>query len=171
MLRDVTNVSAHIDAYKKIGADTDAVPFGRIRRDIVLSAQEILFKLEPLVRQKGDIETKRFKNPCEELNRRLFETVQRIHELTSQYYHLMPKKGYEYVKLQPVDNKNTLQEEMSRVKNTLELEAAERLILAAQYRDRSPNASSVICQWIKSASRKNNTLLFLPNNKQNCLIA
>ena len=48
MLRDVTNVSAHIDAYKKIGADTDAVPFGRIRRDIVLSAQEILVKLEPL---------------------------------------------------------------------------------------------------------------------------
>ena len=76
MLRDVTNVSAHIDAYKKIGADIHSVPFGRIKRDVVIKSQEILGKLEPLVRQKSDIETKRYKNPCEELNRRLFETVQ-----------------------------------------------------------------------------------------------
>ncbi len=31
MLVDVTNISAYVDAYKKIGSDTDAVPFGRIK--------------------------------------------------------------------------------------------------------------------------------------------
>ena len=147
MLRDVSNVSAHIDAYKKIGADTESVPFGRIKRDVVLRAQEILVKLELLVRQKTNIETKRCQNPCEELNRRLFETVQGIHELTSEYYHLMPKKGYEYVKLQPIDSEHTLKEEIGRVKNTLEFEAAERLILAAQYRDRSMPFRSFQSVW------------------------
>ena len=49
----------------------------------------------------------------------------------------MPKRGYEYVRLEPIDSEHTLKEEMSRVKNTLEFEAAERLILAAQYRDRT----------------------------------
>ena len=71
----------------------------------------------------------------EELNRQLFETVQRIHELSSEYYHLMPKRGYEYVRLEPIDSDQTLQAEMSRVMNTLEFEAAERLILGAQYRE------------------------------------
>ena len=71
----------------------------------------------------------------EELNRQLFDTVQRIHELSSEYYHLMPKRGYEYVRLEPIDSDQTLRAEMSRVKNTLEFEAAERLILGAQYRE------------------------------------
>ena len=56
MLRDVTNVSLQIDAYKKIGADTDAVPFGRIQRDTVVRAREILDQLEPLGRQKRHLE-------------------------------------------------------------------------------------------------------------------
>ena len=47
----------------------------------------------------------------------------------------MPKRGYEYVRLEPIDSKETLLAEMSRVKNTLEFEAAERLILGAQYRE------------------------------------
>ena len=141
MFRDVTNVSLQIEAYKKIGADTDSVPFGRIKREVVTKAQEILSQLEPLGRQKRNIEHKRFSGlptggkPNEELSRQLFETVQRIHVLSSEYYHLMPKRGYEYVKLEPIDSEHTLQAEMNRVKNTLEFEAAERLILAAQYRE------------------------------------
>ena len=56
MLRDVTNVSLQIEAYKKIGADTDAVPFGRIQREAVIRAKEILEQLEPLGRQKRHLE-------------------------------------------------------------------------------------------------------------------
>ena len=138
-------MSAHIDAYKNIGADTDSVPFGRIRRDVVTEARDILGQLEPLCRAKCDIEGKRFQKPCEELSRRLFETVQRIHELTSEYYHRMPKKGFEYVRLQPIDSEHVLKEEMNRVRNTLEFELAERLILAAQFRDLySDNSNSFL---------------------------
>ena len=71
----------------------------------------------------------------EELNRQLFDAVQRIHELSSEYYHLMPKRGYENVRLEPIDSEDTLRAEMSRVRNTLEFEAAERLILGAQFRE------------------------------------
>ncbi len=51
----------------------------------------------------------------------------------------MPKKGFEYTMLAPIDYDHTLDQEMQRVDNTLELEVAERLILGAQYRKSQMN--------------------------------
>ena len=59
MLIDVANVSLYIEAYKKIGGDHEAVPFGQINRSTVEKAREILEELKPLIAKKELIETKR----------------------------------------------------------------------------------------------------------------
>ena len=46
MMGDLINVGMYIEAYKAIGSDVDAVPFGRIRRKDVERAKEILDDLE-----------------------------------------------------------------------------------------------------------------------------
>jgi hypothetical protein len=135
LLRDVTDISAHIDAYKKIGVDHDAVPFGRIDRKVVEQAKGILEKLRPLVAKKETICQKRANSKApDDLNAKLFEAVQEINDLSSEYYHLMPKMGYDFSKLLPIDQEYLLNQECSRVSNTLDFETSERLILGAQYR-------------------------------------
>ena len=59
MLVDVANVSLYMEAYKEIGGDHEAVPFGRIKRSTVEKAKDILVQLETLVKDKGTIEQKR----------------------------------------------------------------------------------------------------------------
>lgn len=51
----------------------------------------------------------------------------------------MPKKGFEYVRLPPIDNEHVHGQEMLRVLNTLEFETAERLLLGAMYRKKELN--------------------------------
>ena len=41
---------------------------------------------------------------------------------------------FEFVKLEPLDNKEKVKAEKNRVMNILEFEVAERLLLGAQYR-------------------------------------
>ena len=50
MVHDLANVSMYIEAYKKLGSDYDAVPFGRIKREVVEEAKEILDELKHLVK-------------------------------------------------------------------------------------------------------------------------
>lgn len=134
MLADVANVSYYVNEYKQLGVDHEAVPFGRIKKSVVEEAREILRQLKPLVKDKANLEQKRYRYNTEALTERLFDAVEEISRLSSEYYHLMPKRGMEYVRLQPIDNEGLLQQEVQRAEAVLELEVAERLLLAAMYR-------------------------------------
>ena len=59
MVVDIANVSLYLEAYKEIGGDHEAVPFGRIKRSTVEKAKEILIQLEGLINEKIKIERKR----------------------------------------------------------------------------------------------------------------
>lgn len=50
MVSDLANVSMYIEAYTKIGSDDEAVPFGRIKREVVEQAKDILTEIEDHVR-------------------------------------------------------------------------------------------------------------------------
>ena len=69
----------------------------------------------------------------------MFDTVDEICCLTSDYYYLMPMKGYDYVKLPILDNVFHHGSEMNRVLKTLEFEVAERLLLGAMFRKNEIN--------------------------------
>ena len=55
MMKDIANVSLYVNSYKEIGMDYEAVPFGRIKREKVLMAKNILENLRSLSKQKGTI--------------------------------------------------------------------------------------------------------------------
>ncbi len=149
MLSDIADVSAYVDEYKQIGSDTDAVPFGRIKRESLEEAKKILEKLRVLVSQRWSLEAKRKEDDSETLNKRLFDTMSKIKDLSSEYYYLMPKAGFEYTSLPTIDSKRSLQNEFGRVEHTLQLETAERLILAAQFRKEEINPLDYIYRALK----------------------
>lgn len=109
------------------------IPFGRIDRNIVLEAKSILEELKDLVQDCEAIQERRLKNNSDALQNSLFETLERVTELSSEYYFRIPKRGFEYTSLEPIDNQQILTAEMKRVTHMLGFETAERLLLAAQY--------------------------------------
>ena len=46
LLKDIANVSMYINAYKKIGVDYEAVPFGHIKKDNLYKARSLLKELK-----------------------------------------------------------------------------------------------------------------------------
>ncbi len=59
----------------------------------------------------------------------------------------MPKSGFSYTRLMPIDNSSVLQQERQRVELTLQFNVAERLLLAAMYRKRQVNPLDYIYRY------------------------
>ena len=95
MINDIADVAMYVKAYKEVGGDHEAVPFGRIKRDVVLNAKGILEELalktkqKKTLRKKTEVSNKDMTNCQQELQ----YVVEEISRLSSEYYHLLPKVG------------------------------------------------------------------------------
>ena len=55
-------------------------------------------------------------------------------KLSSEYYHLVPQKGYAYEKIKPIENTRILREQQGILHNLLEYEMITKILAGAQYR-------------------------------------
>ena len=62
-----------------------------------------------------------------------------ICRLSSEYYHLVPKSGYEYERLPPIDQKDSVEKELCHIDRLLELAVASKMLAGAQYRIKCKN--------------------------------
>ena len=109
LLYDIADVAMYIKAYKEIGGDHEALPFGRIKRDEVLKAKAALDELSRKVKQKDKLRRNmldsRQNTRCGKLvsnnvskentncKQELQDVMEEISRLSSEYYHLLPKVG------------------------------------------------------------------------------
>ena len=120
MMKDLANVSMYIEAYKKIGMDYEALPFGRIKREKVLEAKEILDKLKSLAEEKSKLTKERMNNyekiqqnpeKLNQINEKIREVAEKITELSTEYHYLMPSKGMDFVRLPILDEDDKISKE------------------------------------------------------------
>ena len=55
-------------------------------------------------------------------------------KLSSEYYHLVPQRGYAYEKIKPFENTRILREQQGILHNLLEYEMIAKILAGAQYR-------------------------------------
>ena len=60
--------------------------------------RNLLLEIKKLIDEKEAIEEKRRKNNTDALEERMFQTLQKIYSLSTEYYYWMPKKGFEFVR-------------------------------------------------------------------------
>ena len=60
--------------------------------------RNLLLEIKKLIGEKEAIEEKRRKNNTDALEERMFQTLQKIYSLSTEYYYWMPKKGFEFVR-------------------------------------------------------------------------
>ena len=105
LIKDIADVTMYFKAYKEIGVDDDAVPFGRIKKSVVLDAKKILDELEVLIKEKNQNPLGRYtmgsttkEDNSKTINRQqeLQSVMEQISRLSSEYYHLLPKVSLPY---------------------------------------------------------------------------
>ena len=96
LMGDIADVAMYVKAYKEIGGDHEAVPFGRIKREEVIKAKEILDELTVKVKEKDKLEKEKSKESGSAIFQQEMQSkVEEISELSSNYYHQMPKVSIE----------------------------------------------------------------------------
>ena len=125
-------------AYTSAGdIDTGAVPFSRIKREVVEKARGMLTEIGPLVEEKEKLDSKKYEVEGEkqaEVLAKLDKVLVKICQLSSEYYHLVPKPGFEFERVTPIDSSCSLEEEKHRLNLLLEFETAKALLLGAMLR-------------------------------------
>ena len=102
LVKDLADVAMYVKAYKEIGVDDEAVPFGRIKRKVVLDAKKILDELEINVKEItkmrkapfNDDSNKEDDSKAAKRQQELQSVMEKISRLSSEYYHLLPKVSF-----------------------------------------------------------------------------
>merc|ERR1719158_442221 len=117
--------------------DTSSLPFGRMKREVVLQAKELLEELEPLVKQRDELDEQKYQvegDKQEEVLMELGKVLSSISRLSTEYYYLVPKNGYQYEKVTPIDSEDDITKERHRLNVMLEFETSKSLLLGAMLR-------------------------------------
>ena len=128
------------NAYKaEANIDTSSVPFERIKEKFILEAKDLLEEMCPLIKQRQELDSQKYKvegEDQEKVLQDLNDVLDKICKLTSEYYFLVPREGYEYEKVSPIDNEGMYEEEKKRLNYLLEFETSKSIILYF-FQDRS----------------------------------
>ena len=114
--------------------DTATVPFERIKDDAITEAYKLLDQINPLVKKREKLDAQKYKVEAEKQDAvllELSEVLNKICRLSSEYYFLVPKAGYEFEKVAPIDRTDLLDEEKKRLEYLLEFETSKSMILGA----------------------------------------
>ena len=107
LLKDITDVSMLKSAYDDdCDIDTATVPFERIKDDAIKEAYTLLGQINPLVKKREKLDAQKYKVEAEKQDavlQELSEVLNKICRLSSEYYFLVPKAGYEFEKVAPID--------------------------------------------------------------------
>ncbi|PIK56119.1 putative poly(ADP-ribose) polymerase pme-5 isoform X2 [Apostichopus japonicus] len=133
LLKQLTSVPMLNAVLKTVKVNTDLMPFGRLKSDVILEAQSILVKLRKLNEEvKHDVDNSKL---TEVSSKKMNEIL----ELSSKFYQLIPYSGFAHDKMEPLNTLKLLKEAETDMQNLVDLELANRILLGAQHRIKEVN--------------------------------
>ena len=154
LLKEASDPAMLAAAYKKDASiDTQAVPFDRIKREVVMKAMEMLEQLEPLIQRREKLDSEKYEAEGEK-QQKIFDelgvVLGSICSLSTEYYYLVPKPGFEFERLTPVDSSSELATEKCRLNLLLEFETAKALLLGAMLKKKEVSLYILVVYDVRS---------------------
>lgn len=144
LLEELTCVDMLLAFAKSKGVDEEVMPFGRIRRDVLVSAHKILQQLEELIKTVDIQQKNLLTTPINEYQ----SNCEKIATLTNEFYHLVPVGGFEYESIRPIRDKKVLKEHFRLVSDLMDMEVASKILLGSQHRIKEMNPLDYIYRSI-----------------------
>ncbi|XP_045173685.2 poly [ADP-ribose] polymerase tankyrase-like [Mercenaria mercenaria] len=129
LLKEMADVGMMQAAMKNAKVAEEYMPFGRIKRDVLVEARKLLQKIGDIV---VDIEKNKTNLAFDQSEHQA--NCEKISALSTEYYSLIPQEGYSYDKVEPLVNRSHITAEMRLISNLLDLETASKILLGAQYK-------------------------------------
>ncbi|KAK7495846.1 hypothetical protein BaRGS_00012836 [Batillaria attramentaria] len=133
---------------KDIHLDTDVLPFGRFNRDKLLKAKQLLEVVGKYVNKITDYRRDRTEKTQEQKQEHQAD-CEKVSELSSEYFQLIPQKNFVYESLRPLDQERQFQRQFQLVTNLLDFEVASRMLLGAMHRKDTLNPVDYVYQSLR----------------------
>lgn len=130
LLKNITDfelLKSSVD-YGSFRLDLDYMPFGRLSNETIEKARGILTEIKAIV---DTID--RYNLVGTE------EKFEKVAELSSTYYMLMPMARYTYERIKPLNHASDIETHLTALYNLTELALASKILLGAQYRTKEIN--------------------------------
>ena len=132
-LKDISNVDLLKKAYMKENlCDLASFPFEQISCEAVKKAEAVLKQISDCISKIEFI--RNIKNGEEKRELEKYKLSTKIFQLNNEYYSLVPSSGFEYEKVQIIENEYRVKEEERRLKYLQEFGTAKSILLGAMLR-------------------------------------
>ncbi|KAL4238217.1 hypothetical protein ACF0H5_002929 [Mactra antiquata] len=127
LLKEMADVGMMQAAMANAKIAEEYMPFGRIKRGVLIEARKILQKI-------GDIVTKMEKNKrTASFDQSEYQDCcEQISVLSTEYHSLIPQHGYAFERVQPLVQRSQVKIQLRLISNLLDLETASKILLGAQ---------------------------------------
>ncbi|XP_064600796.1 poly [ADP-ribose] polymerase tankyrase-like [Liolophura sinensis] len=132
-MREFTSVE-NLNAAMKREIDVELLPFGRLKKEDLLTAKKVLLDLAKVLTEADEMAGELADADKQEYWRKRDQ----VSRLSSQFYQLIPKRDFVYEKIRPLSISD-IHTEMRVVNNLLDYEKASKIILGAEYRKKEIN--------------------------------
>ncbi|OWF45703.1 Poly(ADP-ribose) polymerase pme-5 [Mizuhopecten yessoensis] len=130
LFQEMTSVSMMLAAVNKTGVYSDAMPFGKIKREALIEGRKLLNQLGDLIKAVEDQQKSRMMTA--EDTQTYQSNCEKISKVTNEYYHLIPHHGFTFEKIAPINSYRSLKEHTRVLSDLLDLECASKMLLGAQ---------------------------------------
>ncbi|RUS75226.1 hypothetical protein EGW08_017016, partial [Elysia chlorotica] len=111
--------------------DTKCLPFGLLNKERLLEGQRLLQEIEDHV---NNVEKYRGVNEKTNEDRDEYQkTLEKIADLSNEYFHVIPQSNFSCEKLRPLDQRSSLTKQMYNVSNLLHYQFACKILLATMW--------------------------------------
>ncbi|XP_059175605.1 poly [ADP-ribose] polymerase tankyrase-like [Physella acuta] len=108
--------------------------FGNLNKETLLRGKELLEQIEKFVDKVEEFRSAPHSEvEKKELREAYQANLEKIAELSNEYFHLLPCKNFSYEKIRPLDKRQKLMGQMYSISNLLDYEVACKMLLAAMH--------------------------------------
>lgn len=147
LVKEMSSVKMMEAALTTQGLNYNLMPFGRLKREVLIEARKILTEIGGHVKKLADVQ-KNHTILLQDKNAQMQEHAEKIAKLSNDYYHCIPQKDFVFEKIAPISNKDSYKKQVRYLSNLLDIECAEKIVIGAQSKISNMNPLDYIYQAI-----------------------
>jgi Poly(ADP-ribose) polymerase catalytic domain/Poly(ADP-ribose) polymerase, regulatory domain len=135
LFQEMSNVTMYQRAISQFGIDTDVLPFSGVNKQSLVEARQLLLEISECIKEDIEISKEGIKADFDKLT----AVKEKISELSSRFYELIPLARFKDQIAPPIGNQHAIKQQFDLLESLTNIEFASKVLLGALLRQKEMN--------------------------------
>lgn len=131
----MSNVTMYQKAMTQYGLDTEVLPFSAVKKESIVEARQILMEIQECLNEDTELSKEGINADYDALTK----VKEKLCELSSRYYELIPLARYKNQIAPPLNSRHLIKEQYDMIDGLTNIEYASKMLLAALLKQNEMN--------------------------------